>query len=81
MKVWAIRQKGTNNYLCYARNNFTFHEPKDASNGIRFHVTKRGAQNTLTTWLRGWWMPGSYGHKEHRKRENMEIVEYDLVEV
>jgi hypothetical protein len=99
MKAFAIRDKNTKLYLTAKRGSFTFDEPKQGT--PRLHLTKRSAQNTLTTWLLGYvdWhtTPTSYDpfngdydggevirqytKKEHRKRENMEIVEFDLVEV
>jgi len=83
MKVWAIRIKGSDKYLQLHRSSNTYY---DATNKprIRFHPTKRGAVNALSAWLRGMvdFRDGfSYSKIESRKRENMEIVEFDLTEV
>jgi hypothetical protein len=85
MKVWAIRVKGTQKYLPYGHTSHTFSEPMEGES-IRFHPTKRGAANTLSTWLQGYhnfsFREGErYIKRENRKREDMEIVEYDLTEV
>lgn len=100
MKVWAIRQKGTDKYLQLHRSSNTFYTTSNKPR-IRFHPTKRGAVNTLTAWLQGkitWRRAPStydafngeydggevimeYDKKADRKREEMEIVEFDITEV
>lgn len=82
MKVWAIRVKNTDKWLAYRKNGYTYAEPEGGNKPPRFHVTKRGAQNALTAWLRGYYnFGGKYIKQERRLREDMEIVEFDLVEV
>lgn len=85
MKVWAIRVIGTQKYLLQGHTSHTFSEPMEGK-PIRFHPTKRGAANTLSTWLQGYYNFSIRGgerfiKRENRKREYMEIVEYDLTEV
>lgn len=91
MKVWAIRVKGTDKWLAYRRNgSYSYAEPEGGNIPPRFHVTKRGAQNALTNWLQGHYNFGWSGYQTtrlryikqpHRIKENMEIVEFALVEV
>jgi hypothetical protein len=98
MKAWALRNKHTKLYLTAKRGSFSFDEPKVGT--PRLHLSKRSAQNTLTTWLLGYvhWKTTpttydafngdydggevirQYTKKPQRIRENMEIVEFDLVE-
>lgn len=98
MQAWAIRLRGTNKWLTAKRGSFSFDEPKEGT--PRLHLSKRSAQNTLTTWLlgRAHWkaMPVTYDSyngeydggdiiKTNQKvptrlRENMEIVEFELIE-
>jgi hypothetical protein len=74
---------------------FSFTEPVSGEAPRIFH-TKQSARNALTAWLQGTWhthtiSSGFYGEDtdvytepkpvESRKRERMEIVEFNLVEV
>lgn len=95
LKAWAIREIKTGYFLTAKRGSFTFDEPQEGT--PRLHLSKRSAQNTLTTWLQGrfsWrtvethsWV-GDYDYiripsqekVSTRKRENMEIVEFFLME-
>ncbi len=52
MKAWAIREKSTGLFLTAKRGSFTFDEPRAGT--PRLHLSKRSAQNTLTTWLAGY---------------------------
>lgn len=97
MKVWALRNKETGLYIPmgeHGRNNSCM-EPT-SKDRPRLHTSKRAAVNTLTAWLAGKWRWTTNKdwesgiaestlepHKTITKRikEDIEIVEFELVEV
>ena len=95
MFVYAIRQKSTGLFIPRLepskRRGGSFLEPSDEREP-RFFPSKISARNTLSNWLKGHhvtkYMEYDGGEESytdtvfqpHRKKEDMEIVEFELVE-
>lgn len=92
IKVWAIRDKTREMFLPHYKSTrgYSFSEPISV-NRPRLFFSRRSATAALAAWLRGYHVPlkdndgygtFTYGYKiekcEGRKKENMEIVEFEL---
>ncbi len=103
LRMWAIRERETNNYLPALTKNHkrghSFQIPCDATHHQpRFFLTRLSAECALRAWLRGEFHTtitggrsyfGEDEYKEYtevkpvpdRKREKMELVEFELHEI
>ena len=92
MKAFALRDKKTGLYLPWGRHNrHNSWEEFTSEDRPRLFNTKRAAVNTKTAWSFGKWRWLGYGEDaaleptgfkcEHRPTTEIEIVEFNLVEV
>src|SRR5208282_2490511 len=92
MDLWAVRKKGTNEYLPQVKrqHGFSFTEPTSIEKEPpRLHFTEKAAHASLAQWLRGYNnYSGEYDYEEyitvepvaHRRLEDMEVVRFAALE-
>ena len=93
MKIYTIRLKGTNKYLPARRGRGFSNDEPEVTGNPRVFTSYVSARNALSQWLLGVHKcsRGQDGYEyyeetvivpqPHRKREHMEIVEYEAREI